>query len=271
MKDKFQVVAGSVTGIQHWLCGKNNQDAYHWISDEKVITAAVCDGCSSSFHSEVGAKLIARYVSEKAAWLIRQGKGVKGSEILKILEVFIIKFLRTLTEKFQNQDSAIDEMFLATIIGAMITPVWTTVFSFGDGVFGVNGQINAIDQNNTPSYIGYKIKPGLYFVDFAEMEFHVQIEMPTENVKTLMIASDGAFELQEKAENVISIFGQEEKIGGLDQFETDERYTKNPTLLQKRLLQLNTEKTHVDWEKEEIRKCPVIFKDDATIELIKRR
>lgn len=271
MKEQFDVIAGSVTGTGHRLCGKNNQDAYHWISDEKVITAVVCDGCSSSLYSEVGAKLIARYVSEKAAWLIRQGKGVKGSEILKILEVLIVKFLKTLTEKFQNQDSAIDEMFLATIIGAMITPAWMTIFSFGDGIFGVNGQINVIDQNNAPAYIGYKIKPGLYFVDSAEMGFCIQAEMPTEDVKTLILASDGAFELQEKAENVISIFGQEEKIGNLSQFEADERYIKNPTLLQKRLLQLNTEKNQIDWENEEIQKFPGIFKDDATIVLIKRR
>lgn len=57
MNSKFAVTGGSVIGRNHALMGKNNQDAYKYLSNNQLTLAVVCGGCGSCPHSEVGAKL----------------------------------------------------------------------------------------------------------------------------------------------------------------------------------------------------------------------
>src|SRR5436309_16027802 len=58
----FDIAACSVTGKDHVLAGRNNQDAYHWACLPHAVMAVVCDGCGSSKYSEVGAQIGARLV-----------------------------------------------------------------------------------------------------------------------------------------------------------------------------------------------------------------
>ena len=268
--DKFFICAGSVTGASHKQAGRNNQDAYFIASDSEDLVAVVCDGCSSSLKSEVGANLMARFIATEALRLMKMNR-VFASDILLELEQNTLAYLRGITDAFPDKGKAIDEMFLATVMGVVVNRFSTTIFSAGDGVFSLNGKINIIDEENAPTYLGYKINPGGYIVDEEKIKFIVREEVATDDVKNIQIATDGAKELEEKAGNSLFLLGKEERVGGLDQFETEGRYLKNPTLLQKRLFQINADKVSVDWEKQEVRRSKGLLTDDTTIVMIRRK
>lgn len=269
LKDKLSVSVGSVIGFEHKRLGKNNQDGVCVEMTEKILTAVVCDGCSSSRDSEVGAKILARFVAKELLHLASLTKLKDVQEVFLELERRIILYIKNIVSEFKDSQRAVDEMFLATIVGAVIDEMNTIVFSFGDGVISLNGEVEAIDEDNQPSYIGYKVYEN-YDVDTTDMNFIIRKEFPTEDLKILVIATDGAEELERKSENTIEVLGKKQTIGGLNQFE-DGKYLKNPSLLQKRLFQLNMDKVHIDWEGKTMRKSTGVLSDDTSIVLIKRR
>src|SRR3989344_5896211 len=61
--DLFEIATGTIIGSEHKRLGKNNQDASHTTVSPEALIAVVTDGCSASRHSEVGANIGARLVS----------------------------------------------------------------------------------------------------------------------------------------------------------------------------------------------------------------
>lgn len=269
--DKFATVAGTVVGTEHRRTGRNNQDGYFIAANDYVLSAVVSDGCSSSASSEVGAKLLARFVAEEVMRLMKYEWVIKGSEIMDCLEKRIVDYIRIILSLHQNPEATLDEMFLATIVGVIMNDYFTTVYTIGDGVYSLNEVVEVIDENNAPNYPAYKVLPGSYKVDESKIRFHVRQEICTDKVKSVVIATDGAAELEAKTESTLLVLGKQERVGGLDQFEKDARYLKNPSLLQKRLNQLNGEKTHINWEERTLKKNGGILRDDTTIVMLKRR
>ncbi|OGI16594.1 MAG: hypothetical protein A3J63_01970 [Candidatus Moranbacteria bacterium RIFCSPHIGHO2_02_FULL_40_12b] len=269
--DEFMAVAGTVIGTEHRRLGKNNQDGYFIAANGYVLSAAISDGCSSSISSEVGAKLLSRFIAEEALKLIMRECVIKGSEIMERLEENAIKYMKNILSRHQNPESALDEMFLATIVGVIMNDYFATIYAIGDGVYALNGEIGIIDESNMPNYPAYKVLPGNYEVDESKIKLRLKREVFTDDVESILIATDGANDLIRKAGRTINILGKEEKVKGLNQFEKEEKYLRNPTLLQKRLTQLNTERTSIDWENREINKFEGILSDDTTIILIKRK
>lgn len=267
IKDDFFITGGSVIGYNHRQSGRNNQDGFYVAANEHSLAAIVCDGCSSSQNSEVGAKMMARFIALEALRLL---ENKKSPDILYELRESALWFLRRMI-LVADSVPMVDDMFLFTALGAIVREQETVVFSLGDGVISLNGETLVIDEENTPSYLGYKVVPGSYKVDEQKINFVVRHKMPTSNLQTLIISTDGARDLIAKSEKMITVLGGEEKVGGLEQFETEERYLKNPSLLQKRLFQLNMERTVVDWEKQEIRKYEGMLSDDTTMILVRRR
>jgi hypothetical protein len=269
--DRYFVTGGTVTGINHRVKGRNNQDGLAIAKDEKHIVAVVADGCSSSISSEVGARLIAKFVAEETLRLARDKNGHYVPDILPLLEESLIGFLKDISNKFIDPLEIVDEMLLATVVGTVVNSYMATVFSIGDGVISVNSEVTIIDEDNTPTYPAYKIFPGSYCFDESKIHFAIRKEIGLDDLQSIVIATDGAAELQAKADEFISILGKKEKIGGVEQFEKEEKYLKNPSLLQKRLFQLNAEKTAIDWEKKEIKKFNGILNDDTTVIIVRRR
>jgi len=267
---QFFVTGGTVTGYAHRQAGRNNQDGFFMAEDAENFSAVICDGCSSARDSEVGAKLIARFAAGEILRLMKRDCVTSGSEILKKLQISIVNYLKNLTGYLPDPLSA-DDMFLATIVGVAMNEFSTTVFSLGDGVISLNGNVKIIDENNAPNYLAYLTHPGNYKIDEEKITFVVQQEIATDEVKTILIATDGAKDLMQKAEREICVLGKPEQVKGLIQFEQEERYMKNPTLLQKRLFQLNAERVAIDWERKEVKKLEGILSDDTTIILIRRK
>jgi len=57
LKEMFVTSYGSVRGLRSKKLGKNNQDAVAVMHSDDRIVAVVTDGCGSTEHAEVGAKL----------------------------------------------------------------------------------------------------------------------------------------------------------------------------------------------------------------------
>ena len=76
LRETFEIAVGTVIGRDHRVSGKNNQDAFCCLMADHLIVAVVCDGCGSSPHSEVGAKIGAKII---AAEILRSISGNSDS------------------------------------------------------------------------------------------------------------------------------------------------------------------------------------------------
>ena len=271
MKDLFAIVGGSVIGKEHKSKGRNNQDSYWITAGEKSLIGIGCDGCSSSLDSEVGAKLLSRYIAEHLRIWLDVACIKKHKKIINLIEELTIEYIKKTTEVFTDSREALDRMMLATIMGIVMTKEWTTVFSCGDGVFSVNGVVQIIDQQNYPLYLSYKVNPKNYLIDEKKISFTALREIPTKDINSILIATDGVVDLIAKRDSTIKVLGKLEKVGDLKQFEQDSRYIKNSSLLQKRLNLLNAERIEIDWANQEVKRHKGVLSDDTTIILAKRR
>lgn len=268
----FLIVGGSVTGVEHKRVGRNNQDSWAINANKSDLAAVVCDGCSSSPLSEVGANLMARFVSDKALELTNGGQ-ISALDILPQLEFETLEFVRGIAEKFRYRkySQIIDTMFLSTILGVIIQEDQATIFALGDGIYSVNGIVEVLNYNNIPPYLGYKVYPANFDVDISKINLQPMEIVPVKDLQSLLIATDGAQDIIEKSEGQLLGASAEEKIGGLEQFEKNGKYEKNLSLLQVRLNQMNLPRTVIDWDAQEVKKSDGILADDTTIILIKRR
>ncbi|MBT5502640.1 hypothetical protein HN858_04850 [Candidatus Falkowbacteria bacterium] len=228
MLDKFAIQGGSVIGSYHHKGFKNNQDALTIATTERVVIGLVSDGCGSGRHSEVGAKLGVRFMANH----LRQMIEICPDELPNDWEYFLNDAARQflLSLRRFNQCLGIVEApdtysyWLFTLVGFILTEERTIIFSFGDGVISLNGEVTEIDQNNEPEYLTY-----------GSAKVKIQHDLPTSEVDSLLIATDGFSELFERSEEDISLLGKEMKVGDLLDFETGSKYLKNKALVQKRL------------------------------------
>jgi serine/threonine protein phosphatase PrpC len=269
--NSFEYAFGSIIGRNHVLAGKNNQDAYGVVSNEKFIIAVVCDGCGSSKHSEVGAKLGARLVINAIADLLSQlpNQDIEISKpefwdsvklnLLQKLKDFVIlsngeKELASVgaIHELPLQREFVNDYLLFTILGAVITETETVTFSMGDGAIAVNGELNQIPAypDNAPPYLAY----GLYKPD--AINFEIRDRLPTSELKSLLIATDGIDDLI--------------KVEDINQFWQSDHYFRNPDAIRRKLAMLNREETKPDWHRKELIKRSGVLSDDTTLGVIRK-
>src|SRR5262245_43080311 len=73
MLNTWQIAAASTMGRHHRLLGKNRQDAYCHVADDRCAAMAVTDGCGSAVHSEIGAYFGAREAVAAMRKLVAEG------------------------------------------------------------------------------------------------------------------------------------------------------------------------------------------------------
>ena len=93
--------------------------------------------------------------------------------------------------------------------------------------------------------------------------------MPTKEISSLLIGSDGLENLILAAEN--NIPGKNEKVGPINQFWEDDRYFKNPDMIRRRLTLVNRTITKTDWDNRKILKEHGLLPDDTTLIVIRRK
>lgn len=275
MKEVFEIIAGSITGNDHRWSGKNNQDAFCYRTDEKNIIAVVCDGCSEGKHSEVGAQIGAKLIVQS----LRKNLGPIDSrglvEAVEISRQETINQLKGLASAMEgdNLPQLITDYFLFTVIGVVINPAMTMIFSLGDGLYTINGMTFRLGPflNNEPPYLAYgglansslgETNPGL-------LRFQINEVIPTDFVNTILIGTDGVVNLIESAG--LKIPGKEEVVGEISQFWLDDRYFANWDMVRRKLFLANREVVQPVWLEQRFAREKGLLPDDTTLLVIRRK
>jgi hypothetical protein len=231
---EIQIAGGTVIGREHVTIGRNNQDAFCWASTPEATVGVVADGCGSGVHSEVGAQIGARLLTE-ALRVSAAGLDCEAPKsALERLRLDLLVQVRQVAEAMGGSfNQVVGEYFLFTLLGFVIGPRWTTIFGIGDGVFVLNGQRRVlVAADNAPPYAGY----GLLGPDGGGPRFEVHAALATQDLRSLLVGTDGAGEIPDLAE-----------------LWTDDRYYANPYNVGRRLVQWN--RTH----------RPGLLPDDTTL------
>ncbi len=186
----LQIAAGSVVGRTHHLAGRNNQDAFAWRNGEKGLVAAVADGCSSGAFTEVGARLGVELFVERVGWGLEADNERAPAELLARAADEVVDHLDQLTRRMGGtRAERVESYFLFTLVGAVLTAGEGWLFSVGDGVVGVNGQLRSLGPfaNNAPPYLGYRLLG-------AEVPLKLE-PLPLEGLQSLWLGTDGALDL----------------------------------------------------------------------------
>lgn len=271
MKGEFELVGASIVGREHLRVGRNNQDASYWISDREATIAIVCDGCGSSAHSEVGAKLASQIVAK----LIRDRLPQEGfsPEFWQQVQQDLLQNFKDLAAMLGGElVQVVKEYLLFTIIGTVITQNSTVVFAIGDGAIALNGEDRSIPAftNNAPPYTGYGLIPDYLFeIQPEQLQFQIHCQLPTQQIQSLLIGSDGVGDLVKVAEQRLP--GKSEQVGTIAQFWQKDIYFQNPDSIRRRLALINHSSTKPDWESRCLRQEHGLLPDDTTLVVIRRK
>ncbi|MBI3420951.1 MAG: protein phosphatase 2C domain-containing protein [Candidatus Sungbacteria bacterium] len=286
MQDLFEVAAGSVVGRDHagrgnLLTGRNNQDAY-FFGGKDVLVGLVCDGCSQGPHSEVGANIGAYLIgcileSSIATSLLQvqisRSKKDAVDEYFKwvhsraMAQIDVVAKNMFSTQGQKTFSEVVGDYFLFTTVGFLVTPEVTVIFSVGDGVYCVNGEISRIGPypNNQPPYLAYGLLSTR--MDPQLLQFACHAVMPTSEVQSILVGTDGVDDLIAAEQKCIP--GKSEFVGPLSQFWLEDRFFR-PDQIRRRLALLNSEVTCVDSQGTLIRQ-PGLLRDDTTLVVVRRK
>lgn len=258
----FDVAAASVQGREHARAGRNNQDALCVRASEHGLVAVVADGCGSQPCSELGAQLGVRRVVQAALTRLAEGERVDEAGFLPGLREDVLCLLSELRGEL-GRDTLGD--FLFTVVGAVVTPSHTLVFSAGDGVWSLNGEVHPLGPfpGNAPPYLAYALLRG------DETPLAERALVPTQDVHALMLGTDGVADLAKLADTRLP--EREESVGPLSQYWTDDRYFTNPDALRRRLAMLNRESVRADFAAHRLVRTPGLLPDDTTLVVLRRR
>lgn len=279
MKRMFEVAAGTVMGRDHLMfsSNKSNQDAFRSVIFGDSLVAVVCDGCGSSVHSEVGSQIGVRLVVEA---IVAMANNLLGTEDENSLNNFFEKVEQNILSQIKalavamggSFSETVDDYFLFTIVGVLITKESTILFSFGDGVFFLNGEMIKIDPfaQNAPPYLAYKLfRQDLIKIDADFLRFQINRVLPTRDVESILLGSDGVIDLTQVADKCLP--GRAEIVGPVSQFWEEDKFFKNPDMIRRKLAMINNESTRIDWTLQCTMKFPGLLRDDTTVVVIRKK
>ena len=277
--NRFEIAGGSVIGTRHSKVGRNNQDHFLSIRDDNFIIAIVADGCSSAKHSEVGSKLLSSIFAQTLAGYIRRNHTLPHETLFlhdwlwyNVRQDVLARIRIIAQDMGENLLETTSSYFLSTLLGVVITPNVTCVFSCGDGVYFINNEPHVIGPfpGNKPPYLVYGITGSeITRNDTSLLNIQRHGILQTADIDHLLIGTDGVSDLMELAYKQFP--GQERTIGNIDQFWIDDIYFKNPEWIRNTLTAINTEKRKPIWEERDIIKSPGLLPDDTTFITIRRK
>jgi len=262
LESRFEMAGGSVVGRAHVQACRNNQDAFTWEVTSKAVVAVVCDGCSGGRHSEVGAKVAARVVS--AAMSRRLVAREMDEAVIEEVGCEALEKLGTLASLLGTSREAVGEHLLFTVLGVAVTEKLTCVFGLGDGLYAVNDEVQVLGPfpGNAPPYLGYGLLEG-----HRGFKLGLHCLVPTREVRSLMIGTDGVGELRAAASR--NVPGRLAPVGPLSSFWSEGRYFANPDAVRRRLSLINRDASRVTVTG--IVREPGLLSDDTTMVVLRRR
>ncbi len=154
---RWNVALASARGSEHaQRLLRNNQDAVAACGRADRIAIAVADGCSEGAFSEVGARLVVRFLTHRACESARW-----GSELAAEVTDALVAWLYTLARGCGELAAFIQEQLLTTFLCGVARGEQTLVFGVGDGVVHIDGETRVLDSgpDNAPAYVAYRMLP----------------------------------------------------------------------------------------------------------------
>ena len=276
MKNTFEIAGGTVKGKIHKLDGKNNQDAYSFYTDEDVVIGLVADGCGSGANSEVGARLAVRMIGEMLRAYAKTG-GLFYPDCMEEIRLGFIEKLKSLAQGMGGSFSrVVVDYFLFTLVGFLVTKERTAVFSLGDGVQMINGEIRMLGPfpGNAPPYIAYGITSTSLGQDNPELlKFKIDYLVNTEDVECLLVGTDGVNDLIRSSKKKMP--NKETPVGDLSQFWSDDIYFRNQDKVRRQLSMINADSFKYLRNRAgaivEVKKENGLLPDDTTLIVARRK
>jgi len=259
----YEIAGGSVAGRSHAVRGLGNQDAHAWIRRGEILVAAVCDGCGSSPHSEVGARLGARLCTALLAGRLAEGAELDDPALWGALRDDVLARLRELAGAMGGRlGDVVTEHFLFTVVGLAFVGERGCAFAAGDGIVAVDGQVTRLGPfpGNEPPYLAYGLTseggPGFSVVQSFT------------GARSALIGSDGAADLADLSARDLPGGGT---VGPLSQLWEDDACFDNRDALRRRLALVNREVTRPLWIERRIERRAGLLEDDTTVVVVRRR
>ncbi len=220
--NKLPFVVGGATqqGTTHIFDNSNNQDAVSLFLSDNLIIGIVCDGCTSTHdeirnsysNNEIGSKLISFNLSNIIQNYLSENK-IYDNGFLENIETSLLQRLATIIDLQLANDEKAKEIFIydylmTTILCFIITEKDFIVFSCGDGIIGINDNIQSLMENGTylSSLLLPKCCPSAYVNSEPPSGFVINYKGNTSELQYILLATDGFTELIDKFQTKLKNF-----------------------------------------------------------------
>lgn len=276
LTDNWEIAGGTIIGKEHVRNQKNNQDAWQIVRGEKALVAVVSDGCSAGSHSEVGAKLGSRLLAESLSRCLELSavdvfSGTVLEAVLEKVRQDVLATIRILANVLGGSFSeTIENFFLFTVLGVVITEQETFLFAVGDGIFFLNGEYIELAPyaDNHPSYLSYALV-NTTLGGPENFRFKVVRQLPTKELENVVIGTDGVRDLILATGKKLS--GQTDVVKDPTSLWLDDHFFRNPDQLRRYLTQVNRELKIFDPLTRVPKVEPGYLPDDTTIVILRRK
>ncbi len=279
--EAFEVASGSVPGRDHveregLLIGRNNQDgcALRAAEDGSWFVGVICDGCGSKTGSDLGARLGALFIAAAVAQRVEQASDAKlNTPFFEDVREDVLAELRALALRLRANErfsEFVADNFLFTVIGVLLVRERGFIFSVGDGVFALNGEVNELGPfpGNQPPYLTYSLLRSKFSENPELLAFTVR-EFQIAKLQSLLLGSDGVMHLLAAASR--NVPGKDTAVGPLSQFWTEDRFFQNQDALRRRLALINSTVTKLSPERDRIVTEAGLLPDDTTVIVVRRK
>jgi hypothetical protein len=255
--EDFVFASGSVMGSYHKSIDKNNQDSRILIRRHNYAIGIVTDGCGSSDHSEVGARLGADMIAANIA------NSVNISSYIDKPNPWISDIVHNCCSELETlyEDYHIDKTdLLFTVAGFVITPTYSYFFCYGDGLVFIDGNWDIITSpQNYPEYPIYRV------VDGKEPIPQFFRTVSTKSLYSFAVGTDGLTDLKLASVKEKVYPGTTNPVESWSDLLFDSQNFNSKNCLQNKLQKLNAHKITLDREKGRINKHPGLLSDDTTV------
>ena len=207
------VDGASVIGSSHQSRQRNNQDSWSVAHSRHAVVAAVADGSSSGPYSEIGARIATRFLVARGVDILpSQGADhlVVARRLLSDLVDELHRLSGQLTAPGEPEALTIADMFLFTVLLAIVDNDSYSILSVGDGLFGVDEKLVSLDGGAGfgPSYCMYAVLKPEDIGRSVDTEPRLQATGASEDISNLLIATDGCSELLQSSVHDSQSLGQ---------------------------------------------------------------
>lgn len=259
----LRITGGSTIGFEHLRRNIRNQDSYHWVMRDGLAIVVVTDGCSGypdfDLKSEVGAIIGDELVTAVVQEIYESSEfDISQQEFWNEVSAEILFRLTTIAMLMgRDIDEVLHKYFLFTIVVGVVTDTVSVFASIGDGYWGVNGEVFEIAPLNAQT-------PG-YLADGDPVFFTIQMVLPTAQLQTFFLGSDGLTDFIKNQESLVP--GRKVPVGPLSQFWEYRIYQTNPLAIENHLRNVGKHVEQVQWKQNPITvaKFPSLLSDDTTI------